>query len=298
MLLAMDWGLLAQQIVSGLALGAVYGSLALALVLIHRTTNVVNFAQGEMAMFATFIAWSLNHHMSYWPAFVLTLGIAFVGGAGIERTVIRPVEHASPLTVIMVTIALFVIFNGLASWIWTGEERDFPTPFAHQPVRIEGVTFGRHELAVIAITLGTVLVLWAFFRFTKLGLAMRAAAIGPDAARLLGVRVGSMFALGWGFAAVLGAISGMMVAPLLSLSPTMMQPILIYAFAAAVLGGIESPAGALIGGLALGVGINLLATYVDFVTSELELPVAFAILVGVLLLRPAGLFGRVAARRV
>ena len=294
----MDWGLLAQQIVSGLALGAVYASLALALVLIHRTTNVVNFAQGEMATFATFIAWSLNHHMSYWPAFALTLGIAFVGGAGIERTVIRPVEHASPLTVIMVTIALFVIFNGLASWIWTGEERDFPTPFPRQPVRIEGVTFGRHELAVIAITLGTVLVLWAFFRFTKLGLAMRAAAIGPEAARLLGVRVGSMFALGWGFAAVLGAISGMMVAPLLSLSPTMMQPILIYAFAAAVLGGIESPAGAVIGGLALGVGINLLATYVGFVTSELELPVAFAILIGVLLLRPAGIFGRVAARRV
>ena len=298
MVLAMDWGLLAQQIVSGLALGAVYGSLALALVLIHRTTNVVNFAQGEMAMFTTYIAWSLNHHMSYWPAFLLTLAIAFAGGAAIERTVIRPVERGSPLTVIMVTIALFVIFGGLASWIWTGEERDFPTPFAPQPIRIAGVTFGRHEIAVIVITLATVIVLWAFFRFTKLGLAMRAAAIGPEASRLLGVRVGSMFALGWGFAALLGAVSGMMVAPLLVLSPTMMQPILIYAFAAAVLGGIDSPAGAVIGGLALGVGINLLATYVDFVTSELELPVAFAILIGVLLLRPAGVFGRVVARRV
>jgi len=298
MVLAMDWGLLAQQIVSGLALGAVYGSLALALVLIHRTTNVVNFAQGEMAMFTTYIAWSLNHHMSYWPAFLLTLAIAFVGGAAIERTVIRPVERGSPLTVIMITIALFVIFGGLASWIWTGEERDFPTPFAPQPIRIAGVTFGRHEIAVIVITLATVIVLWAFFRFTKLGLAMRAAAIGPEASRLLGVRVGSMFALGWGFAALLGAVSGMMVAPLLVLSPTMMQPILIYAFAAAVLGGIDSPAGAVIGGLALGVGINLLATYVDFVTSELELPVAFAILIGVLLLRPAGVFGRVVARRV
>ena len=297
-MLAMDWGLLAQQIVSGLALGAVYGSLALALVLIHRTTNVVNFAQGEMAMFTTYIAWSLNHHMSYWPAFLLTLAIAFAGGAAIERTVIRPVERGSPLTVIMITIALFVIFGGLASWIWTGEERDFPTPFAPQPIRIAGVTFGRHEIAVIVITLATVIVLWAFFRFTKLGLAMRAAAIGPEASRLLGVRVGSMFALGWGFAALLGAVSGMMVAPLLVLSPTMMQPILIYAFAAAVLGGIDSPAGAVIGGLALGVGINLLATYVDFVTSELELPVAFAILIGVLLLRPAGVFGRVVARRV
>src|SRR5215218_2522147 len=139
MVLAMDWGLLAQQIVSGLALGAVYGSLALALVLIHRTTNVVNFAQGEMAMFTTFVAWSLNHHMSYWPAFLLTLALAFAGGVVIERTVIRPVEHASPLTLIMVTIALFVILNGLASWIWGGETRNFPSPFSGV-VEIGGVT--------------------------------------------------------------------------------------------------------------------------------------------------------------
>ena len=298
MVLAMDSGLLAQETVSGLAIGAVYGSLALALVLIFRTTHVVNFAQGEMATFTTFVAWSLNHHMSYWPAFALTLGIAFAGGVAIERSVIRPVERASPLTVIMVTIALFVIFNGLTSWIWGGEPKDFPTPVARKPIRIEGVSFSRHELLVIALTLATVLVLWAFFRFTKLGLAMRAAAIGPESARLLGVRVGWMLALGWGFAAVLGAISGMMVAPILVLEPTMMQPILIYAFAAAVLGGIASPAGAVVGGLALGVGINLLATYVSFVTSELELPVAFAVLIAILLFRPAGLFGRPVARRV
>jgi branched-chain amino acid transport system permease protein len=288
---------LAQQVVSGLALGAVYASLALAIVLIHRTTHVVNFAQGEMAMFTTFVAWSLNHHMSYWPAFLLTLALAFVGGIAIERLVIRPVENASPLTLIMVTIALFVILNGLASWIWGGETRNFPSPFTGV-VEIGGVTLSKHELGVIAVTLIVLALLWAFFRYTRLGLAMRSAAIGPTTSRLLGVRVGWMLALGWGLAAVLGAVSGMLVAPIVFLDPTMMQAVLIYSFAAAVLGGIDSPVGAVVGGLALGVTINLLSTYVDFVTPELELPVAFAVLIGVLLLRPAGLFGRVVVRRV
>ena len=151
---------------------------------------------------------------------------------------------------------------------------------------------------MIAVTLLTVALLWAFFRFTKLGLAMRAAAVGPEPSRLLGVRVGWMFAMGWGFAAVLGAVSGMMVAPIVFLSPTMMQAALIYAFAAAVLGGIESPLGAVLGGLLLGVGTTLLGAYVDVVTPELELPIAFVVLVLVLLFRPAGLLGRVVVRRV
>jgi branched-chain amino acid transport system permease protein len=287
----------AQQVVSGLALGAVYASLALALVLIHRTTHVVNFAQGEMAMFTTFIAWSLNNHMSYWPAFVLTLGIAFVGGVAIQRTVIRPVENASPLTVVMVTIALLVILNGLAAWIWSAETRNFPSPFGGV-VEIGGVTLSRHELGIIAVTLITLALLWAFFRYTRLGLAMRAAAVGRSTSRLLGVRVSWMLALGWGFAAVLGAISGMMVAPVILLDPTMMLAVLTYAFAAAVLGGIDSPVGAVVGGLLIGVSVNLLNTYVDFVTPELELPVAFAVLIAVLVVRPAGLFGHVVVRRV
>jgi branched-chain amino acid transport system permease protein len=287
----------AQQVVSGLALGAVYASLALALVLIHRTTHVVNFAQGEMAMFTTFIAWSLNNHMSYWPAFVLTLGIAFVGGVAIQRTVIRPVENASPLTVVMVTIALLVILNGLAAWIWSAETRNFPSPFGGV-VGIGGVTLSRHELGIIAVTLITLALLWAFFRYTRLGLAMRAAAVGRSTSRLLGVRVSWMLALGWGFAAVLGAISGMMVAPVILLDPTMMLAVLTYAFAAAVLGGIDSPVGAVVGGLLIGVSVNLLNTYVDFVTPELELPVAFAVLIAVLVVRPAGLFGHVVVRRV
>ncbi len=290
---------LAQQIVSGLALGAVYASLALAIVLIHRTTHVINFAQGEMGMFTTFVAWSLitNHGFSYWAAFATTLAIAFAGGILLERVVIRPVESASPLAVIMVTIALFVVLNGLASWIWSAETRNFPSPFPGV-VTVWGVSLSRHEVGAIAVSLVVLALLWAFFRFTRLGLAMRAVAIGPEPSRLLGVRVGWMLALGWGFAAVLSAVSGMMVAPIVFLDPTMMQSVLIYAFAAAVLGGIDSPLGAVVGGFALGVGINLLSTYVDFVTPELELPVAFAVLIGVLLFRPSGLFGRAVVRRV
>jgi branched-chain amino acid transport system permease protein len=299
-MLAFAWAEFFQQLVFGLAIGGVYGSLALAIVLIYRTTRVVNFAQGEMAMFTTFVCWTLiaNHGFSFWPAFFVTLGVAFLLGVGIERVVIRQFEHASHLTVILVTIGLFITFNGLAGWIWSPEQRAFLGPFSAKPFNVGGVAIARADVGVIVVTLLTLVLLWAFFRFTKLGLAMRAAAIGPAASRLLGVRVGWMFALGWGFAAVLGAVSGMMVAPIVFLSPTMMQAVLIYAFAAAVLGGIESPAGAVAGGLLLGVGTTLLGAYVGFVSGELELPVAFVVLVLVLLFRPAGLFGQVVVRRV
>ena len=298
--LAFTWGEFFQQVVFGLAIGAVYASLALAIVLIYRTTQVVNFAQGEMAMFTTYIGWSLmtHHGFSFWPGFFVTIGIAFVLGAAIERIVIRPFEGGSHLTLILVTIALFVMFNGLAAWIWTPEQRVFPSPFSAKSFTVAGVAISRQDVGIIVVTLISVVLLWAFFRFTKLGLGMRAAALGPDASRLLGVRVPWMYALGWGFAAALGAVSGMMVAPSIFLSPTMMQVALIYAFAAAVLGGIESPVGAVIGGLLLGLGTTLLGRYVDLIGTELELPVAFALLVLVLLVRPAGLLGRVAVRRV
>jgi branched-chain amino acid transport system permease protein len=299
-LFAFTWGEFFQQVVFGLAIGAVYASLALAIVLIYRTTHVVNFAQGEMAMFTTYIAWSLitNHGFSFWPAFFVTIGIAFVLGAGIERVVIRPFEGGSHLTLILVTIGLFVIFNGGAAWIWSPEQRTFPSPFSAAGFSVAGVVISRQDVGIIAVTIITVVALWAFFRFTKFGLGMRAAALGPEPSRLLGVRVPWMYAAGWGFAAALGAISGMMVAPVLLLSPTMMQIILIYAFASAVLGGIESPIGAVVGGLLLGLGTTLIGRYVHFIGTELELPVAFMVLVLVLLVRPAGLFGRVAVRRV
>jgi branched-chain amino acid transport system permease protein len=288
-----------QQVVSGLATGAIFASLALALVLIYRATDIVNFAQGEMATFATYIAWALmNNGMSYWPAFVLTLVIAFGGGVAIERTLIRPVEHRPEIVIVIVTIGLLIILNGLTAWIWGAEPKAFDSPFPNETWEIGGVIVSVRDVGTLVMVLVTVLALWAFFRFTTLGLVMRAVANNHTASRLVGVRVGWMLALGWGLAAVLGAIAGMLAAPALFLEPSMMLVVLIYAFAAAVLGGIDSPVGAVVGGLALGVIINLLSAYVDFVGSELRLPTALAVLLIVLLIRPQGLFGHVAVRRV
>jgi branched-chain amino acid transport system permease protein len=293
------WSDFAQQVASGLAAGAIYASLALALVLIYQTTNVVNFAQGEMATFTTYIAWMFMHKgMPYWPAFVLTLLIAFGGGVAVERVLIRPVEHRPELVIVILTIGMLIALNGLTGWIWGPEVKAFDSPFPNRSVIVGGVAISIRDIGTFCVCLGVVVVLWLFFRYTTLGLAMRAVAFNPDASRLMGVRVGWMLALGWGFAAVLGAIAGMMAAPSVFLDPDMMIVVLIYAFAAAVLGGIDSPVGAVVGGLLLGVVINLLGAYVDFVGHELRLPTALAVLLVVLTVRPTGLFGRVVVRRV
>src|SRR6266508_2219970 len=270
-----------QQVVSGLASGGIYASLALAIVLIYRSTRVINFAQGEMGMFTTFIAWWLVTDVGwpYWGAFFATLAIAFVGGVLVERIVIRPVENAPVLTVVIVTIGLLIALNGAAFWIWGGETRSFPSAFSTRAIHVGGVAFSIQDFGVIGVSLGAVLLLYLFFRFTKLGLALRAAALNPDASRLVGVRVGWMLALGWGLAAVLGAVSGMMIAPVVFLDPNMMQTVLLYALAAAILGGLDSPLGAVVG-------------------DELKLPVAFVVILAVLLVRPVGLFGRTTMRRV
>jgi branched-chain amino acid transport system permease protein len=188
-----------QQIVSGLATGAIFGSLALALVLIYRATHVVNFAQGEMAMFTTYIAWTLmDRGMPYWPAFVLTLVIAFAGGVAVERVLIRPVEQTSVLAIVIVTIGLLIALNGLAGWIWGADVKSFESPFPNRTIDIAGVAISTQDIGVFSVCLATVAALWAFFNFTTLGLAMRAVAINPTASRLMGVRVGWMLALGWG----------------------------------------------------------------------------------------------------
>jgi branched-chain amino acid transport system permease protein len=300
MLLAFDWTQLAQQIVIGLAAGGVWATLAVALVLIYRSTGVINFAQGEMAMFSTFIAWSLvNHGLSYWGAFFLTVAISFAGGVAVERAVIRPVERAPVLTVVIVTLGLFFVVNGAARWIWSSETRSLPNAFSTRPITVAGVAFSIQDLGTIAVSLGAVALLWAFFQFTKVGLASRATALNPEASRLVGIRVSWMLALGWGLAAAMGAVSGMLTAPALaSFDQNLMQPVLLYAVAGAVLGGIDSPLGAVVGTLLLGVLVNLLGTYVDWIGSELRLPVALAVILGVLLIRPAGLFGTPQERRV
>jgi branched-chain amino acid transport system permease protein len=298
-MLAFTWSEFFQQITSGLATGAIYASLALALVLIYRATDVINFAQGEMATFTTYIAWMLMQHgLPYWPAFVLTLAIAFVGGVAVERVLIRPVENRPEIVIVIVTIGMLIAINGLTGWIWGAEVKAFDSPFPNRTVDVGGVAISLQDVGTFCVCLATVLLLWLFFRFTTVGLAMRASAVNPAASRLLGVRVGWMLALGWGLAAVLGAVAGMMAAPTSFLDPNMMLVILIYAFAAAVLGGIDNPVGAVVGGLALGVLVNLLGRYVDFVGEELRLPTALAILLAVLVVRPAGLFGQAVVRRV
>jgi branched-chain amino acid transport system permease protein len=292
----------AQQIVSGLSSGGIYASVALAIVIIYRSTGVVNFAQGEMATFTTFIAWTLiDHGLGYWGAFALTLAIAFAGGIALERVVIRPVESAPVLTVVILTIGLFIALNGLMNWIWSAQVRSFPPdrPFPTRTIDVAGVAISLQDIGIIGVTLGLVAVLYLLFQYTKLGLALRAAALDPAASRLVGIRVGWMLALGWGLAALLGAVAGLFTAAAFPpLEPNMMRAVLIYAFAAAVLGGLTSPVGAVVGGLTLGVTLNLLSAYVDFIGTQLRLPVALALILAVLLVRPAGLFGRVAVRRV
>jgi branched-chain amino acid transport system permease protein len=284
-----------QQTFSGLSAGAIYASLALALVMIYRATDLVNFAQGEMAMFSTYIAWTLiNAGLPFWIAFLITLAVSFVAGMAIERIVIRPVENAPVLASVVVTIGLLLIFNSLAGWIFTYTVQDFPSPFPDRPVF--GALMTTRDLGVIAVTLVMLVLLFAFFRFTTTGLAMRAAAQNPESARLCGIRVGRMLAIGWGLAAAIGATAGVMVAPVLFLDPNMMGGVLIYAFAGALLGGITSPVGAVVGGLIVGVTENLVGTYL--IASQLKLTVAFALIILVLVVRPNGLFGTTIVRRV
>ncbi len=260
-----------QQVVSGLATGGIYASLALALVMIYQATDVVNFAQGEMAMFSTYLAWSmLNRGAPYWLAFALTAAIAFVGGLAIERLIIRPVENAPVLAIVIVTLGLLVIFNSVAGWLYSYIIQPFPSPFPRAPIRIGRVVFGPHDLGVIGVTLVMLVLLWLFFRFTSLGLALRAAAQNPAGSRLVGIRVGWMLALGWGLAALIGA----------------------------VLGGFTSPGGAVLGGFLVGVIENLAGTYVRFIGTDLKLTLALLVIIMVLLVKPSGLFGQAVVRRV
>lgn len=285
-----------HQLFSGLANGAVYASLALAVVMIYRSTHVVNFSQGEMAMFSTFFAWwMITSGVPYWFAFAITVTVSFFVGMAIERVIVRPVERAPVLAMVTVCVAMLVIFNSVAGWIFTYSIRSFPSPFPSEPL-FGNPYVSSHQLGMMGMTLLMVVLLYLFFRYTRIGLAMRAVAENPESSRLAGIRVGWMLALGWGLAAAIGAVTGMMVAPILYLDPNMMIGVLIYALASALVGGIDNPFGAVIGGIMVGVVETLAGAYV--VGTELRLSVALIIIVGVLLIKPTGMFGKTFITRV
>jgi branched-chain amino acid transport system permease protein len=287
---------LLHQVFAGIASGAVYASLALALVMIYRVTHFVNFAQGELALCSTYVAWAMvNAGVPYWLAFVATLGMSFAMGVLVERVVIRPATRAPALSVVIVYIGLMVILNSVAGWVFGYTTHAFPSPFPEEPL-FGNHYLGSHEIGTIGVTFAMLGVLYAFFRFTSLGLALRAVADNPESSRLVGIRVERMLALGWGLAAAVGAVAGMMIAPIVFLDPSMMAGVMLYAFAAALLGGIDSPGGAVAGGFTVGILENLVGTYV--VGTELKLTTALALIVGVLIFRPAGLFGQPSAARV
>lgn len=298
---------LIQQVASGLANGAIYACLALALVMIFVSTEHINFAQGELAMFSAYLVWQLlDWGVTFWLALPLVAMFSFLIGVAIERVILRPLHNAPVLSVVVVFIGLLAIFHSLAGAIWGHTIKAFPSPFPNFTFAGSGY-IGPHQIGMVVVTIVLLLALFAFFRFTPLGLAMRAAAQSPVSARLAGIRVDWMLALGWGLAAAIGAVAGTMVAPAVYLEPNMMASILLYGFAGALVGGISSPGGAVAGGFIVGVLENLIAyfgnllersTGLYIVGNGEKLTVALVIVITVLTLRPSGLFGHVTVKRV
>jgi branched-chain amino acid transport system permease protein len=290
--------LLLQQVLAGLATGAIYALMALAVVMIYQAIDHLNFAQGEMATFSTFLAWQMiEWGWPYWVAFIAVVALSFVGGIIIERILFRPIHNAPILSQLVAFIALFSILNSADGEIWDFNIKTFPSPFGMKPLFGESL-ISTHEAGMIAVTLAMLAALYVFFRGSRLGLAMRAAAANPDSARLVGIRVGWMVALGWGMSSAVGAVAGMLIAPVVFLEPNMMLGVLLYGFAGAVLGGLSSPGGAVFGGFAVGVIENLAGTFIPYVGRELKLTIALVVIVAVLMVRPAGIFGRVVVSRV
>lgn len=285
-----------HQLSAGFSSGCIYACLALALVLIYQSTDHVNFAQGEMATFSTYVALVLLQlGLPYWVAFLLAVLAAFAGGMLVHAVLVRPVQRAPVLSAVAVYIGLLVIFNSVAGWIWGFMSREFPSPFSAWN-GVAGNYVSGHALGTLAVTLAVMGIVAAFFNFTTLGLAIRAAAVNPLSSRLLGIPVVRTLALGWGLAAAVGAVAGMLAAPVLYLDPHMMGGLLLYGFAGALLGGIGNPWGAALGGVMVGIAENLAGAYL--VGTELKLVLALAIIVVVLLVKPHGLFGRVVLSRV
>jgi len=290
--------LLLQQVLAGLANGAIYALMALAVVMIYQAIDHLNFAQGEMATFSAFIAWQLiAWDQPYWLAFAVAVIASFVGGIVIERILFRPIHNAPILSQLVAFIALFSILNSTDGEIWNFTIKTFPTPFGREPL-FGSRLISTHEAGMIGVTLVILGLLYLFFRGSRLGLAMRAAAANPDSARLVGIRVGWMIALGWGMSSAIGAVAGMLIAPVVYLEPNMMLGVLLYGFTGAVLGGMTSPGGAVAGGFIVGVIENLAGTFIPYFGRELKLTIALVLITAVLLVRPTGLFGRAVVSRV
>ena len=290
--------LFANQVLAGIATGAIYACMALAVVMIFQAIDHLNFAQGEMAMFSTFIAWQcMAWGLPYWLAFVITVAVSFAGGVLIERVLFRPIHNAPVLSNLVAFIALFSILNSGAGYLWDFTIKQFPTPFGTKPLLGNGL-MDTHQAGMIGVTMAILGLLYLFFRGTRLGLAMRAAAANPESARLVGIRVGWMTALGWGMAAAIGAVAGMLIAPVVFLDPNMMLGVLLYGFAGAVLGGLTSPGGAVLGGFVVGIVENLAGAFIPYVGRELKLTIALVLIVAVLMVRPSGIFGRRLVSRV
>ncbi len=282
----------------GISNGAVYAAVALALVLIWRATRIVNFAQGGMLMFTTFIAWAvIQASGSYWLGFAVALASGFALGALVEIAVVRRAASGPPLNPVIVTLGLLILLEAVAGMIWGGNLRSFPPAFSIRGFAVGSTryAFGPEDVFIVASVLGVAAVLFAVFRYTALGLRMRASAFAPEVARLLGVRVGRLLTLGWALAAVVGSLGGLLVAPSVFVGPNQFDTILIFGFVAAVIGGLDSPLGAVIGGI----GLGLILSYVSGYDSSSSVTLAaLIVLMAVLMIRPGGIFSTTSARRV
>jgi branched-chain amino acid transport system permease protein len=283
---------------SGISTGAIYAAVALALVLIWRATRIVNFAQGAMLMFTTFLASVvIEAGNPYWLGLIVALASGLVLGSAVERVLVRRVESAPPLNAVIVTLGLLVLLEAAAGMIWGNTPRSFPAAFSIQGFKVGGtrLLFSPNALFIVLVVLAVAGGLALFFQMTTLGLRMRAAAFAPEVARLQGVRVGRMFTIGWALAALVGSLAGVLVAPSVFVGPNQFDSILIYAFVAAVLGGLDSPFGAIVGGVILGLVLSYVSGYEGSALAPLA---ALVVLVATLMIRPSGLFSSARERRV
>ncbi|TAK82004.1 MAG: branched-chain amino acid ABC transporter permease [Betaproteobacteria bacterium] len=290
---------LVQVILDGSASGTIYAAVALALVLVYKSSGIVNFAQGEMGMFCTFITWWLNQQgLGLLTAIASGLSIAFVLGVLTERLFIRPVARFGEFPAVLTTLGLFLVFNELAPWLWGPENRAFPSLFGAGVLAIGKARVSTESVGTLVVMIAAVSVFFFVLHHTKIGLGMRAAAANAVSSSLSGVPAPQMFMLGWGLATTLATLAGVLIAPRLFLDASLMLGVIIYAFAAAALGGFTSLLGAVVGGLVIGLAETLASNYVDFIGSDLKILVPLTVLLVVLLVRPTGLFAKSAERAV